>query len=105
MTTPEYPSSLPPEAAAYARQVRSPPFRFRETPRTQSRVRPQFFNLARQGNSTALTAPLAAGLPANLTNDKGDTLLMLAACASRQLPAPIVLTPGERSATPATPHS
>lgn len=46
---------------------------------------PQFFDLARQGNTAAITAPLAAGLPANLTNDKGDTLLMLAAYA---LPSP-----------------
>ncbi|KAL8276225.1 hypothetical protein RQP46_011386 [Phenoliferia psychrophenolica] len=40
-----------------------------------------FFDLARQGDAEALTAPLAAGLPANLTNDKGDTLVMLAAYA------------------------
>ncbi|KAM0752936.1 ankyrin [Meredithblackwellia eburnea MCA 4105] len=54
----QYPSSLPPEAAAYARQ---------------------FFDYARRGDLDAFSAPLKAGLPPNLTNEKGDTLLMLAA--------------------------
>ncbi|GAA5862092.1 hypothetical protein JCM1840_001641 [Sporobolomyces johnsonii] len=39
----------------------------------------QFFNAARGGAVEILAAPLEAGLPANLTNDKGDTLIMLAA--------------------------
>ncbi|KAI5476556.1 hypothetical protein MNV49_007503 [Pseudohyphozyma bogoriensis] len=52
-----YPSSLPPEAIAYARQ---------------------FFDHARKGDVEACRAPLEAGLPPNLTNEKGDTLLMLA---------------------------
>ncbi|MEU4426763.1 ankyrin repeat domain-containing protein [Actinoplanes sp. NPDC024001] len=37
------------------------------------------FDLARAGATDELTAQVAAGLPANLTNDKGDTLLILAA--------------------------
>ncbi|MEV0897437.1 ankyrin repeat domain-containing protein [Actinoplanes sp. NPDC049802] len=37
------------------------------------------FDLARSGATTALAAQVDAGLPANLTNDKGDTLLILAA--------------------------
>jgi len=39
----------------------------------------QMFDLARSGASGELGAQVAAGLPANLTNDKGDTLLILAA--------------------------
>jgi hypothetical protein len=37
------------------------------------------FNLARRGGTEMLAAYLDAGLPANLSNDKGDTLVMLAA--------------------------
>ncbi|MFI1996220.1 ankyrin repeat domain-containing protein [Actinoplanes sp. NPDC020271] len=37
------------------------------------------FDLARSGETGELIANVAAGLPANLTNDKGDTLLILAA--------------------------
>lgn len=51
------PTSLPSEAVAYARQ---------------------FFDGARRGEIELFKAPLEAGLPSNLTNDKGDTLLMLA---------------------------
>jgi ankyrin repeat protein len=39
----------------------------------------QMFDLARTGATTELSANLDAGLPPNLTNDKGDTLLILAA--------------------------
>ncbi|MGW3659732.1 ankyrin repeat domain-containing protein [Streptomyces sp. NPDC005151] len=37
------------------------------------------FDLARRGETEALAAYVDAGVPANLTNDRGDTLLMLAA--------------------------
>ncbi|RBY98143.1 ankyrin repeat domain-containing protein [Blastococcus sp. TF02-8] len=37
------------------------------------------FDLARGGYTEELAAYLDAGVPANLTNDKGDTLLILAA--------------------------
>jgi uncharacterized protein len=37
------------------------------------------FDLARAGASEELVSYLEAGVPANLTNDKGDTLLLLAA--------------------------
>ncbi len=37
------------------------------------------FSLARTGDTTTLAAYLDAGLPPNLTNDNGDTLVMLAA--------------------------
>lgn len=37
------------------------------------------FEFARQGQTETLAAYVDAGIPANLTNDKGDTLVMLAA--------------------------
>jgi hypothetical protein len=37
------------------------------------------FDLARSGSTEELAGYLDAGVPANLTNDKGDTLLILAA--------------------------
>ncbi|MFG1650230.1 ankyrin repeat domain-containing protein [Micromonospora sp. NPDC049275] len=37
------------------------------------------FDLARAGSTEELAAQVDAGLPVNLTNDKGDTLLILAA--------------------------
>ncbi|MFD0305486.1 ankyrin repeat domain-containing protein [Streptomyces sp. NPDC059517] len=39
----------------------------------------KIFDLARQGRTEALVAYVDAGVPANLTNDRGDSLLMLAA--------------------------
>jgi FOG: Ankyrin repeat len=39
----------------------------------------RLFGLARSGSTDRLCAYVDAGVPANLTNDKGDTLLMLAA--------------------------
>jgi len=39
----------------------------------------RMFDLAREGSTAELAAYVDAGLPANLTNDKGDTLLILAA--------------------------
>ncbi|MFJ2132090.1 ankyrin repeat domain-containing protein [Streptomyces sp. NPDC087845] len=37
------------------------------------------FDLARRGETDTLAAYVDAGVPANLTNDRGDSLLMLAA--------------------------
>lgn len=37
------------------------------------------FAFARAGETASLVAYVEAGIPANLTNDKGDTLVMLAA--------------------------
>jgi ankyrin repeat protein len=37
------------------------------------------FDLARRGETEELAAYVDAGVPANLTNDRGDTLVMLAA--------------------------
>ena len=39
----------------------------------------KIFNLAREGDTDTLAAYVDAGVPANLCNDKGDTLVMLAA--------------------------
>ncbi|GAA3100094.1 MULTISPECIES: ankyrin repeat domain-containing protein [Streptomyces] len=39
----------------------------------------KIFDLARQGDTAALAAYVDAGVPANLTNDSGDSLVMLAA--------------------------
>ncbi len=39
----------------------------------------KLFDLARQGATETLVAYLDAGAPADLTNDKGDSLVMLAA--------------------------
>ncbi|KUO11232.1 ankyrin repeat domain-containing protein [Streptomyces sp. DSM 15324] len=39
----------------------------------------KIFDLARQGRTEELVAYVDAGVPANLTNDRGDCLVMLAA--------------------------
>ncbi|MEU6993536.1 ankyrin repeat domain-containing protein [Streptomyces sp. NPDC046465] len=39
----------------------------------------KIFDLARRGDAAALAAYVDAGVPANLTNDSGDSLVMLAA--------------------------
>ncbi|MEV8319680.1 ankyrin repeat domain-containing protein [Streptomyces sp. NPDC059900] len=39
----------------------------------------KIFDVARQGDTAALSAYVDAGVPANLTNDSGDSLVMLAA--------------------------
>ncbi|MBC9727030.1 ankyrin repeat domain-containing protein [Streptomyces sp. TRM68367] len=39
----------------------------------------KIFDLARQGLTESLVAYVDAGVPANLTNDRGDSLVMLAA--------------------------
>lgn len=44
----------------------------------------KIFDLARQGQAAELAAYLDAGVPVDLTNDRGDTLLMLAAYHGHQ---------------------
>jgi ankyrin repeat protein len=39
----------------------------------------RIFDMARRGEAEALAAYIDTGVPANLTNDRGDTLVMLAA--------------------------
>lgn len=43
----------------------------------------KIFDLARAGEAATVAAYVDAGVPANLTNDKGDSLLMLAAYHGR----------------------
>jgi ankyrin repeat protein len=56
-TPPTNPADLPPEALDLAAKL---------------------FDLARAGSTAPLSAYLSAGIPPNLTNSTGDTLLMLA---------------------------
>jgi uncharacterized protein len=55
------------------------------------------FNLAREGDTRTLAAYVDAGVPVNLSNDKGDTLLMLAAYHGHQETVAALL---ERGADP-----
>ncbi|MEV3933899.1 MULTISPECIES: ankyrin repeat domain-containing protein [unclassified Streptomyces] len=55
------------------------------------------FDLARRGESDTLAAYVDAGVPANLTNDRGDSLLMLAAYHGH---APAVTALAGRGADP-----
>ncbi|CAK3829576.1 hypothetical protein DOTSEDRAFT_89449 [Lecanosticta acicola] len=57
-TKPPTASDLPPEALALATRL---------------------FEYARQGQTSELSQYVSAGIPVNLTNHKGDTLIMLAA--------------------------
>jgi len=50
-----------------------------EIPPAAVELAAKLFDLAREGDTDSLSQYLAAGTPATLTNDKGDTLLMLAA--------------------------
>jgi hypothetical protein len=61
----------------------------------------KIFNLARAGDAGALAAYLDAGIPANLTNETGDTLVMLAAYHGH---APAVRALLERGADPGRPN-
>nr|WP_210743741.1 ankyrin repeat domain-containing protein [Nocardia cerradoensis] len=55
------------------------------------------FELARTGEAATLAAYIDAGVPVNLTNDNGDTLLMLAAYHGHQAAVTALL---ERGADP-----
>src|ERR1035437_9722049 len=59
------------------------------------------FNLARQGGTDTLAAYVDAGVPANLSNDKGDTLVMLAAYHGHPQAVSALL---ERGADPSRPN-
>jgi ankyrin repeat protein len=75
-TKPADANSLPPDTIAFAHRM---------------------FDAARAGDSNLVLSAVDAGLPPNLTNDKGNTLLMLAAYAGH-----VELTKGllERGADP-----
>src|SRR5260370_7717959 len=61
----------------------------------------KIFNLARQGGTDVLATYVDAGVPANLCNDKGDTLVMLAAYHGHP---PTVTALLERGADPDRPN-
>ena len=61
----------------------------------------KIFDLARAGDAGPLAAYVDAGVPANLTNDSGDTLVMLAAYHGH---APAVRALLERGADPGRPN-
>src|SRR5687768_11302610 len=54
----------------------------------------RMFDLARTGSTDELAGQLTHGLPANLTNDKGDTLLILAAYHNHPLTVAMLLEHG-----------
>ena len=54
----------------------------------------RMFDLARTGSTDELAGQLGHGLPANLTNDKGDTLLILAAYHNHPLTVAALLEHG-----------
>jgi uncharacterized protein len=58
----------------------------------------RMFELARHGHADELGAQVDAGLPVNLTNDKGDTLLILAAYHQHPETVRALLTRGADSA-------
>lgn len=51
----------------------------RDVPAELAELAGRLFDLARSGNAATLAAYIDAGVPVNLTNSVGDTLLMLAA--------------------------
>jgi ankyrin repeat protein len=72
-TTPPTSSSQP-QAQATAK-----PTSISQLPPEAIELATKLYDFARSGDTTSLTQYLSAGIPANLTNHKGDTLLMLAA--------------------------
>jgi ankyrin repeat protein len=61
----------------------------------------KIFNLAREGAAVTLAAYVDAGVPVNLSNDKGDTLVMLAAYHGHSQTVTALL---ERGADPGRPN-
>jgi ankyrin repeat protein len=61
----------------------------------------KIFNLAREGGTDTLAAYVDAGVPVNLSNDKGDTLVMLAAYHGHSQTVTALL---ERGADPDRPN-
>ncbi|KAF2261703.1 ankyrin [Lojkania enalia] len=70
---PQFPSDLPPAALDLAAKL---------------------FDLARAGDTSTLSAYLAAGVPKNLTNSSGDTLLMLTSYHGHTDTAKLLLNQG-----------
>ena len=57
----------------------SKPTSISDLPQEAIALATKLFDFARAGDTSSLSQYLSAGIPANLTNHKGDTLLMLAA--------------------------
>ena len=73
-----------------ASETKTPPTLDDETLAFAARV----FQYARMGHAEELAALFAQGLPANLRNDKGDSLLMLAAYNGQAEAAQAILEHG-----------
>ncbi|MCU1688589.1 MAG: Ankyrin [Jatrophihabitantaceae bacterium] len=58
----------------------------------------RMFELAREGSAPQLADALEQGLPPNLTNDKGDTLLILAAYHAHPEAVEVLLAAGADTA-------
>lgn len=69
-------SSAQPEQAS---STASPPTKASDLPPEALELATKMFHYARVGASNELLQYVSAGIPANLTNHKGDTLIMLAA--------------------------
>lgn len=74
-------SNLPPTNESIASN--SAPRDVNELPPAALELAAKLFDLARAGETSTLQAYLDAGIPPNLTNHQGDTLLMLAAYHGR----------------------
>jgi hypothetical protein len=61
----------------------------------------KIFDLARAGDAAALAAYVDAGVPVEMTNERGDTLLMLAAYHGHDAAVRVLL---ERGADPGKPN-
>lgn len=67
------PSTVPP-----ASSQTEAPNNAQDLPPAALELAAKLFDLAREGTTSTLTQYLSAGIPSNLTNSSGDTLLMLA---------------------------
>ncbi|KAK0650928.1 putative ankyrin repeat protein [Lasiodiplodia hormozganensis] len=79
--TPVPDSNIPPTNESIASN--SAPRDVNELPPAALELAAKLFDLARAGETSTLQAYLDAGIPPNLTNHQGDTLLMLAAYHGR----------------------
>jgi ankyrin repeat protein len=75
MPIPIPPPSSPPQEPTTSSQTKDPT----TLPPAALDLAAKLFDLARSGSTTTLTPYIEAGIPPNLTNHEGNTLLMLAA--------------------------
>ena len=79
MGLPQNPPSPSPSATAPSSSSPKPSVSATSLPPEALALATKLFDLARAGSTPELQQYLTAGIPPNLTNHKGDTLLMLAA--------------------------